>query len=163
MHKITGRGLLLAVTAVAIFLAGAIPAGSVESPSDKSCRPTPEDALGPFYKPEAPYRAAVGKGYVVEGTVRSAKDCSVIPGATIEFWLAGPEGEYDDAYRARVKAGPDGAFRFESDRPPPYWQRPPHIHIRVTAPGYHTLVTQHYPKSRSKEALFDLVLLPEQE
>jgi protocatechuate 3,4-dioxygenase beta subunit len=41
-----------------------------------------------------------------------------------------------------------------------YGGRPPHIHVRVFAPGFQTLVTQHYPTAGQTEATFDLVLLP---
>ncbi|CAA9573800.1 MAG: hypothetical protein AVDCRST_MAG88-2608, partial [uncultured Thermomicrobiales bacterium] len=47
---------------------------------------------------------------------------------------------------------------FESNAPPPYAGRPPHIHIRVTAPGFPPLVTQHYPRAGQSTATFDLVL-----
>ena len=39
--------------------------------------------------------------------------------------------------------------------------RPSHIHIRVSAEGYRTLVTQHYPQKGIAEGHFDLVLIPE--
>jgi protocatechuate 3,4-dioxygenase beta subunit len=41
-----------------------------------------------------------------------------------------------------------------------YSRRPPHIHIRVTASGFKTLITQHYPKNGSNRDEFDLVLIP---
>ena len=50
-----------------------------------SCVPTEEDALGPFYSPGAPVRQAVGTGYVLQGTVRSAKDCAPLAGAVVEL------------------------------------------------------------------------------
>jgi protocatechuate 3,4-dioxygenase beta subunit len=78
----------------------------------------------------------------------------------IELWLAGPDGGYDDAHRATVRADSKGRYRFESDAPPPYFGRPPHIHLRVSAKGYQTLVTQHYPEQGAKNASFDLVLVP---
>jgi protocatechuate 3,4-dioxygenase beta subunit len=53
-----------------------------------------------------------------------------------------------------------GSYRFESNAPPKYNFRPPHIHIRVTADGFKTLVTQHYPKGGSSEGSFPLVLVP---
>ncbi len=124
------------------------------------CRPTPADALGPFYQPNAPVRASVGKGYVLSGVVKSAQDCAPISGARIEFWLAGPNGDYDDDHRATVPAEEKGAYRFESNHPPKYSFRPPHIHVRVSAPGFKTLVTQHYPKEGEQRATFDLVLVP---
>lgn len=130
------------------------------TPSPKACAPTPSDALGPFYKPGAPVRDRVGQGHMLRGVVRSSADCSPIPGAQIEFWLAGPDGRYGDDYRATVFAGPDGTYRFESHFPPAYSGRPPHIHIRVTAPGYQTLVTQYYPRPGQTEGTMDLVLIP---
>jgi len=126
-----------------------------------SCKPTPPDMLGPFYRPDAPVRGSVGKGYLLKGAVRSSKDCASIAGARIEFWLAGPNGEYDDEHRATVIADNSGAYTFESNFPPPYSRRPPHIHIKVGAPGFRTLVTQHYLKKGAKEGSFDLVLVPE--
>jgi protocatechuate 3,4-dioxygenase beta subunit len=116
--------------------------------------------LGPFYKPDAPLRDAVGQGYVLEGAVRSAVDCSPIAKARIEFWLAGPDGNYDDEHRATVVTGA-GEYRFESNYPPKYNFRPSHIHIRVSAEGYRTLVTQHYPGKESNRGAMELVLVPE--
>jgi len=124
------------------------------------CAPTPGDSEGPFYKPNAPLRSSVGKGYLLSGTIRSAKDCSTVPGAKIEFWLAGPDGRYDDAHRAAVFADESGAYRFESNVPPKYTSRPPHVHIRVTAGNFETLITQHYPKNGTSEGNFPLVLIP---
>jgi len=130
-------------------------------PAQPTCSPSAPDALGPFYTPGAPVRNQVGQGYVLQGVVRSSEDCQPIPGAQLEFWLAGPDGEYADAYRATTFAGEDGSYRFESHPPPPYSGRPPHIHILASAPGYQALVTQHYPREGDGQADFDLVLAPE--
>lgn len=125
-----------------------------------TCSPTPPDQLGPFYVPGAPERTSVGQGHMLHGVVRSANGCAPLPGARIEFWLAGPDGNYSDAYRATVVAGADGAYQFESDFPPPYSGRPPHIHLRVSAPGFETLVTQYYPGPGQTDGTFELVLTP---
>ena len=132
------------------------------SPADgrANCEPTPPDMLGPYYEPDAPDRTSVGSGYVLTGAVLAAGSCEPIPDARIEFWLANPEGEYDDAHRATVPAGAGGTYRFESNVPVSYGGRPPHIHVRVTAPGYRELVTQHYPEDGQTEATFDLILEP---
>jgi len=124
------------------------------------CTPTPPDSLGPFYKPDAPVRSEVGQGYELSGVVRSAVDCAPIPDAKIEFWLAGPDGDYDDQHRATVYADAAGEYRFRSNPPPRYFSRPPHIHLRVSAKGFQTLVSQHYPEDGASGAALDLVLLP---
>ncbi len=125
----------------------------------QSCQPTAPDQEGPFYKAGAPLRDHVGEGYVLQGVVRSVEGCSPIAGAQIEFWMAGPDGQYTDDYRATMIVGEDGAYRFESNFPPPYSGRPSHIHVRVSAEGYQTLITQHYPKEGESSANFDLVLV----
>ena len=125
------------------------------------CKPTPPDALGPFYTPNAPERTSVGKGHVLSGAVRSSVDCSPIAGAQIEFWLAGTDGKYDDDHRATMYSDKNGAYQFESNFPPPYSGRPSHIHIKIAARGYRTLVTQYYPAEGQTKGEFDLVLAPE--
>ncbi|HWR73774.1 MAG TPA: intradiol ring-cleavage dioxygenase [Nitrospirota bacterium] len=153
MKRFSGNAALVFLGGLMVFVLAA------ESPAG-TCTPTEPDMLGPFYKPGAPMRSSVGKGYVLKGTVRSAKDCTPVPRAVIEFWLAGPEGVYDDAHRATVVADASGSYWFESSLPKPYYGRPPHIHIRVSATVFRTLVTQHYPEAGKTEAVFDLVLLP---
>ncbi|MEK6742141.1 MAG: intradiol ring-cleavage dioxygenase [Nitrospirota bacterium] len=142
------------------ILAALLPGTPDRTASAATCAPTEEDALGPFYKPGAPIRSSVGKGYVLQGVVRSSKDCTAVPGAVVELWLAGPDGGYDDAHRATIITGASSAYRFESNDPPPYDGRPPHIHLRVSAKGFKTLVTQHYPLPGSANAVFDVVLAP---
>jgi protocatechuate 3,4-dioxygenase beta subunit len=107
-----------------------------------NCKTTQPDMLGPFYEPGAPVRSSVGSGYVLSGAVLAAEECKPIPNAHIEFWLANPRGDYDDAHRATVFAGERGRYRLESNVPVSYGGRPPHIHVRVRAPGYEELVTQ---------------------
>ena len=144
--------VLLAFAALAL----GISSGPEAAPA---CRPTPPDALGPFYEPGTPVRSKVGSGYVLTGRVLAARTCGAIRRARIEFWLANPQGEYDDAHRATVTAGRRGGYRFQSNKPPSYQSRPPHIHIRVSARGFRTLVTQHYPRANRMSAVFNLVLV----
>ena len=138
-----------------------LPLEAFQSEYNIGCTPTPPDALGPFYKPGAPLRDGVGKSYELNGQVLSSKDCAPIKEARIELWMAGPDGEYIDDYRATVLTNESGEYGFESHLPPSYLRRPPHIHIRVTADGFNTLSTQHYPAEGSNKAEFDLVLIPE--
>lgn len=131
----------------------------VTATSPASCAPTPPDALGPFYTPGAPIRDKVGEGYVLSGVVRSTQGCAPISGAQIEIWMAGPDGNYTDDYRATLFSDENGSYHFESHFPPPYSGRPPHHHFRISAEGYQTLVTQHYPAQGQTEAYLDFVLI----
>ncbi len=148
--------LLVAVA----LLASPVPAPVLSGAASPTCASTRADALGPFYKPNAPRRAKVGSGHVLKGVVRSAPGCGTIAGARLEFWLAGPNAQYDDDHRATVLSDAAGAYRFESNSPPPYAGRPSHIHVRASAAGHQTLVTQFYPPPNSTEGTFDLVLIP---
>ena len=124
------------------------------------CDPTPADYLGPFYEANAPVRSRVGEGYQLTGMVMSSADCAPIAKAAIELWLTGPDGSYDDDHRATIFSNESGQYRFESNFPPGYSGRPPHIHIRVSANGFKTLATQHYPEDDQKTGEFDLILVP---
>jgi protocatechuate 3,4-dioxygenase beta subunit len=126
-----------------------------------TCTPTPWDEIGPFYRPNAPERTSIGKGYLLSGTVRSAGDCRPLHNVRIEIWQAGPDGTYDDAHRSTLFSDHAGRYRLQTSMPPPYGRRPPHIHILVDAKGFEGLITQHYPKKGKRRATFDLVLEPE--
>lgn len=119
---------------VAMLILSAVAAAVTVLPASgaQACSATRPDALGPFYKPGAPVRSSVGEGHVLTGVVRSSPTCAAIPGASVELWLAGPSGQYDDA----------------------------HIHIRVTTPRHQVLVTQYYPSPGQTAGTFDLVLVP---
>jgi catechol 1,2-dioxygenase len=149
---------------LALLLIGASPltiAAQATPTASFQCQPTPEDEMGPFYRPGAPLRSVIGTGYLLTGTVKSAVDCAPIAGPLIEFWLAAPNGRYEESHRAAIITGEAGSYRLETDAPPEYFSRPSHIHIRVSAKGFQTLVTQHYLEPGDSSARFDLVLVPE--
>jgi protocatechuate 3,4-dioxygenase beta subunit len=123
------------------------------------CPPTASDAEGPFYKAGAPIRERTGRGLTISGTVRSASSCKPIPGARVEWWLANARGSYDDEHRGALVTAEDGDYRFETDFPPSYFGRPPHIHVKVFAPGYRTLTSQIYPQQGRNTVALDLVIL----
>ena len=136
-------------------------APTIQVPTESvTCDPTTPDQLGPFYVPDAPVRSSVGEGHHLQGVVLSTVNCAPIAGAQLEFWQVGPDGQYDDAHRATTFADTDGAYTFASNFPPPYSGRPPHIHMRVSAQGFETLVTQYYPGESQSAGTFDLVLIP---
>jgi protocatechuate 3,4-dioxygenase beta subunit len=130
------------------------------TPAQFRCAPTAADEMGPFYAPDAPLRNRVGEGYLLIGKVKSATDCSPVPGARIEVWMTGPQGRYGKAWRATLFSADNGAYYFVSHTPPRYGLGRPHIHLKVTAKGFAPLTTQHYPLAGAGEGLFDLVLTP---
>jgi protocatechuate 3,4-dioxygenase beta subunit len=144
------------VLALLVAVTGAVPATA-----QPACAPTRPDMLGPFYVPGAPERDRTGQGLLVTGIVRSASGCAPLAGARIEWWSVNPKGEYDDGHRATQAAGADGRYRYETDAPVPYPGRPPHVHVRVTAPGHRALVTQLYPRAGQTAMDADFVLVRE--
>ena len=131
------------------------------APAQPRCVPTPPDMEGPFYKSGAPLREATGKGLVVSGVVKSSTTCEPITMVRVEWWQANPRGEYDDAHRGSLISGDGGAYRFDTDFPPPYAGRPSHIHFKALAAGHRPLTTQLYPKGGERAVTFDLVLVKE--
>jgi protocatechuate 3,4-dioxygenase beta subunit len=150
--------LMSVLLALAIMSAWSAPVNAAGGPY--LCEPTTEDEMGPFYRPDAPYRTRIGTGYLLVGTVKAAHDCSPIPAAKIELWMTGPDGRYGDAWRATLLSAEEGTYYFVSHAATDYGSRRPHIHIRVTAKGFAPLVTQHYPAAGAGEGLFDLVVIP---
>jgi protocatechuate 3,4-dioxygenase beta subunit len=148
---------------ISAFIILLLVAAVSENSHSGTCSPTPWDEIGPFYRPNAPERTSIGKGYILSGTVRSSGDCRPLRNARIEIWQAGPDGTYDDAHRATIFSNHAGRYRLQTSMPPPYARRPPHIHILVDAKGFEGLITQHYPKNGKKRATFDLVLEPEKQ
>jgi catechol 1,2-dioxygenase len=164
MLKGDNMSKLAKLQSIARFFCGLFCLGLLTLPlpaQASSCKPTPWDEIGPFYRQNAPLRNSIGRGYLLSGTVRSSVNCSAIPKARIEVWQTGPDGKYDDAHRATIISDSQGRYRLETDFPGGYAQRPSHIHILVDVRGYEGLVTQHYPKKGARQATFDLVLEPE--
>lgn len=151
---------LIKVSPFLTILAFALMASVTDAAQPYRCLPTPSDAEGPFYRAGAPVRNKIGTGYLLLGEVKSATDCTPVAGAKIEVWMTGADGRYDDRWRATLFARQDGRYFFQSHFPGSYGSRPPHIHFSVTAPGFAELITQHYPRPGSAEAVFDLVLVP---
>jgi protocatechuate 3,4-dioxygenase beta subunit len=53
--------------------------------------------------------------------------------------------------RGTVMADAMGRFDVMSVFPKEYWPRPPHIHYRISADGFATLITQHYLDTAARE------------
>jgi len=123
-------------------------------------RPTPIDALGPFYVENSALTSRVGPESMlsdptlrlqVNGRVLSAVDCNVgLAGISVELWYAGaPDGNgnfyQDDEYRGQVVTDECGKYSFTQTFPELYPARPIlHNHFRLSKNGQPLLVTQMY-------------------
>ncbi len=144
-----------------VALVGLTLAGLSAVTAQSKCVATSPDMLGPFYVPNTPERVSTGHGLTVLGRVRGTPACAPLSGAKIEWWSANARGDYDDAHRATQVTDTEGRYRYETDSPGRYPGRPPHLHLRVSAPGHKTLVTQLYPKPGDVTLAVDLVLVKE--
>ena len=144
------------------FLLAATLLGTARCVTAQQCRPTPRDALGPFYLPNAPEQSELCSSgpdgnarLIVSGRVLGAPDCKPLAGALVEVWHADANGDYsgftrgkkDNAaclLRASIKTDAEGRYRFLTIVPAEYPGRPQHIHYRVSHAGHATLVTQLY-------------------
>ena len=129
------------------------------------CAPTERDSLGPFFVDNAPVVTSLnrygktGEPMRLSGQVRSAEPPNPpIPGARLEVWQTDGNGSYHPAgngdaaryadaeldLRGTVFTDGNGKFKVMTLVPGVYRPRPRHIHYKLSAPGFRTLVTQHY-------------------
>jgi protocatechuate 3,4-dioxygenase beta subunit len=104
-------------------------------------KPTPPNALGPFYKRAAPNNAHLrgasdpGLPLSVSGHVLNTRG-ETLPAAKVEIWHADHLGKYDlDGYRYRASLSADatGQYAFDSVMPGHYPGRVcQHVHYVVT-------------------------------
>jgi len=140
------------------------------------CGLTPAQGSGPFYPGEKRFdviddltqvpgrtERALGQVVYVIGQVQD-RLCQPIANANVEIWQACESGRYNNPndpnpaaldpnfrYWAEAYTGKKGEYVFKTIIPGEYpaaadWVRPPHIHFRVSALGYHELITQMYFK-----------------
>ena len=140
---------------------------------------TPAQQEGPYFSPGSPQRDSLidagmpGVPVLIFGRVFD-QDCSPIPGAKLDFWLADVNGEYDNngyTLRGHVLTNEDGYYQIESIEPTSYTGRPPHIHVKVySSSGEELLTTQMYfagsqdsAEVRSNPELFVTYLEPDED
>jgi fermentation-respiration switch protein FrsA (DUF1100 family) len=105
-----------------------------------------------------------GTQLILRGTVYTI-DCQPVAGALLDFWQADAQGVYDNVgYRLRGRQLSDsaGGYSLETVLPGEYPGRPPHIHVKVQAPGQPALTTQLYFPDNPQNAadnIFDPRLL----
>jgi catechol 1,2-dioxygenase len=167
------KTMLFKAFLLASFIVTLCSTTNVSGASKVEMQPTPSQVGGPYFLPNSPVSKALdltpagttGDPIEVTGQVLGT-DGTVLAGATVHVWLADPKGVYDNQdakgnpislppskhkLRGRIVTGADGKYYFKALRPGNYADgsagkgyRPGHIHIKVEAPGYKTLVTQLY-------------------
>lgn len=144
------------------------------SSSVASYSPTPSEVEGPFYPQmpqqdkdfdltRVAGKNGVAKGRIIfiEGRILNVEG-EPVENATVDLWQANAAGRYrhhrdrntaplDPNFQgwAIVQSGKSGTFRFKTILPGQYpasadWIRPPHIHFKISKPGFKELVTQMY-------------------
>jgi protocatechuate 3,4-dioxygenase beta subunit len=116
-------------------------------------KPTPPNALGPFYKKRAPearvlrMKTDAGMPLVVAGRIIDTRG-EAVRDATVEIWHADHGGHYDIAgyrFRAKLPLDAEARYQFDTVMPGHYPDRVcQHVHYLVTAPGHKALITQLY-------------------
>jgi len=134
---------------------------------------TPSDAEGPFYPVDIPSDSdndllrvvgmkdiSPGQLAYVHGTVAD-RHGTPVDGARVEIWQCDEGGVY---HHPRGGGKPDlrfqgfgamvtnriGSYHFRTLRPVPYTGRTPHIHFRISTPGFDRLTTQLYVAEESE-------------
>jgi len=122
-----------------------------------ACTPTPVDGFGPFGRGMPPVRSKVGTGHVLTGIVVSPS-CRPLAHARVELMQSDRDGVYRRRGSATVFTDRNGRFRFEGPVPAQYEGLPPHIHLRVVAKNYLTLLTRYVVPTGEKVGHVVLVL-----
>jgi protocatechuate 3,4-dioxygenase beta subunit len=166
MEENRSRRNFLRNTALATLSAGLIPdvlkAGNTVTPqAEESCNPATLDYFGqgPFYTPGAPVIVnnqlatanETGTRLVLSGVAKTLDCSAVLPGTVIDIWHANDAGAYDTTgfnLRGVTTTNAQGFYLFETIHPGKYLNgnkyRPSHIHVKITPPGYPTVITQLY-------------------
>ena len=144
---------LVSAIAVAAGLAAAAPGGPT------ACEPTVGDGPGPFQRLDAPRRAKIGTGHVLQGRILRAGDCAPVARARVFFWQAGPNG-YRRRGQGNVLTDRQGRFRIQGPVPTAYGGGSPHIHIAVIHPAYEELLTRYIVRRGATSGRIRLVLTP---
>jgi protocatechuate 3,4-dioxygenase beta subunit len=152
--------VLRLLACVVVTLAVSVWLATAASGTASACRPTANDAAGPFSQTgiDAPLRAKIGTGHVLRGRVLRAGDCAAVGRALVVFWQAGPNG-YRPRGRGSMRTDRQGRFRIEGPVPSDYG-RGGHIHIAVIHPDYEELLTRHDVRRGARSGRITIVLTP---
>lgn len=134
-------------------------------------------SLGPWYKPNAPFRAKLsvpgepGTTFILSGRAWAFDTKRPLPGVVLDFWHVDTQEKYSNGVtdfrnRGRLISSETGYYELESIRPIPYRPNPTgnfwrcaHYHLLAVCPGYKPLVTEIHFKGDAK--MSDSMYLPE--
>jgi protocatechuate 3,4-dioxygenase, beta subunit len=164
--KIPRRLSLQLLAAVVLSPMNFFPKRSIAQPF--KLKPTPQDVEGPYYPTS--WRGEVdndlttfnGKKYTggipmaLRGLVMGDSG-EILKDARVEIWQIDDVGEYrhpefggeKPAQRGFqgygwMQTNDSGKYAFQTIKPITYGGRPPHVHFKVIAKGYRTLITEMY-------------------
>ncbi|MGE4133683.1 MAG: hypothetical protein AB7F86_18745 [Bdellovibrionales bacterium] len=169
-EKIQRRNFLKTMAGAGLTLS------AVKAVAADMCQITAEQTSGPFYPGESSFevtndltrvpgraKPASGEVVILLGTVVDTL-CRPVVDANVEIWQACASGRYnnprdpnpapldpDFRYWGEAYTDASGAFEFKTIKPGAYpadvdWDRPPHIHVRISRRGYREIITQLYFK-----------------
>lgn len=169
----------------ALMAGGSLVRSSLAKGAD--CEATAAQTSGPFYLGEQKFEhnndlttpQTMGQLVYIRGHVLGQSKngvCQALPDAQVEIWQACASGRYNNLkdpnpapldphfkYWGETITDVKGEYLFKTIVPGAYpadtnWDRPPHVHFKISKRGYHDLITQMYFKG---EALNDkdLILL----
>ena len=155
--RVNRREALERCAAAGLLLAGpGLTASSVaaawQQAERTALKPTPRNALGPYYKKDAPFTTRLrgardaGLALSISGRVLDTRG-DPLEGAVLEVWQTDHSGVYDlTGYKYRAQMRPsNGVYGIETVMPGHYPDRVcQHVHFLITAPGHKILVTQLY-------------------
>jgi protocatechuate 3,4-dioxygenase beta subunit len=114
--------------------------------------PTLPQTEGPFFKPRSPQRGDLrqpgieGQPLDLSGLVLT-RSCRPVAGALVDLWHADSKGDYDNTgfrLRGHVFTEGEGRFFFRTIMPGLYPGRTRHYHVRIQAPGEHSVLTTQF-------------------
>ena len=160
-NKKDSRRQFLKNTSLGVLSLGIIPSIASSTPPKKSCDQTTLDYFGegPFYTANPPIIQnnqladinKIGERLIISGRVYNLDCTEVIPNTEIDIWHADNNGAYDQSgynLRGKTFSNSQGFYMFETIKPGLYLNgstyRPSHIHFKITAQNYPTLITQLY-------------------
>jgi len=137
------------------------PAARAGAPSatraPRSCGATQSNPGGTNnYIPDAPERDALGEGFEITGTVRSAAGCRPLAGQRVQVWLATETGGEQDN-RATVTTDEDGRYTIETDPTIPQFGEP-NIHVGHAGQGYEDVFIRRVVDLDDRRATVNLTL-----